>query len=175
MNSTPSTIRFTLNGEAVSAQVPAHLNLVELLQQQFDLFGARESCGQGLCGCCTVLVNGNAVSGCLFLAAFVDGAEVVTVEHIAGAGGLDPVQEALIESGGFQCGFCTPGFVLMANQLLDRYPDPSDEEIRHYLSGNLCRCAAYPQIIEAVKIAARKRDTGSSGEKARASAHNKAR
>lgn len=167
MNSTSRTIRFTLNGKAVSAQVPAHLNLVELLQQQFDLFGARESCSQGLCGCCTVLVNGNAVSGCLFLAAFADGAEVVTVEHLAGAGRLNPVQEALIECGGFQCGFCTPGFVLMANQLLDCYPDPTEEEIRHYLSGNLCRCAAYPQIIEAVKAAARKRKMGSPGDKAR--------
>jgi carbon-monoxide dehydrogenase small subunit len=166
MNSTSRTIRFTLNGKAVSAQVPAHLNLVELLQQQFDLFGARESCGQGLCGCCTVLVNGTAVSGCLFLAAFIDGADVVTVEHLDGTGRLDPVQEALIETGGFQCGFCTPGFVLMANQLLDRYPDPTEDEIRHYLSGNLCRCAAYPQIIEAVKLAARKRKTGSPREKA---------
>ena len=168
MNSASKTIRFTLNDKAVSARVPAHLNLVELLQQQFDLFGARESCGQGLCGCCTVLVDGNAVSGCLFLAVFVDGAEVVTVEHLAGAGRLNPVQEALIESGGFQCGFCTPGFVLMADQLLDRYPDPTDEEIRHYLSGNLCRCAAYPQIIEAVKAAARKRRTGPPGDKAHA-------
>lgn len=169
MNSTSGTIRFTLNGKTVSAQVPAHLNLVELLQQQFDLFGARESCGQGLCGCCTVLVNGKAVSGCLFLAAFADGAQVVTVEHLAAAGELDPVQKALLETGGFQCGFCTPGFVLMANQLLDRYPDPSDDDIRHYLSGNLCRCGAYPQIIEAVKIAARGRGKGSPAEHAHAS------
>ena len=161
MNSASKTIRFTLNGKAVSAQVAAHANLVELLQQQFDLFGARESCSQGLCGCCTVLVNGNAVSGCLFLAAFVDGAEVVTVEHLASAGRLDPVQEAFIESGGYQCGFCTPGFVLMVTQLLDRYPDPTEDQIRHYLSGNLCRCATYPQILEAVKIAARKRKAGS--------------
>jgi len=164
MNSASKTIRFTLNGKAVSAQVAAHLNLVELLQQQFDLFGARESCSQGLGGCCTVLVNGKAVSGCLFLAAFVDGAEVVTVEHLAAGGRLNPVQEALIESGGFQCGFCTPGFVLMANQLLDRNSDPTDDDIRHYLSGNLCRCASYPQIIEAVKVAARKRKSAAQAE-----------
>lgn len=157
MNSASKTIRFTLNGKAVTAQVAAHVNLVELLQQQFDLFGARESCGQGLCGTCTVLVNGKSVSGCLFLASFVDGAEVVTVEHLAEAGRLDPVQEAFIESGGFQCGFCTPGFILMVSQLLDRHPDPTEDEIRHYLSGNLCRCATYPQIIEAVGIAAKKR------------------
>jgi carbon-monoxide dehydrogenase small subunit len=116
-----------------------------------------ESCGQGLCGCCTVLVNGAAVSGCLYLAAFADGAEVVTVEHLDANGQLDPVQEAFIEQGAFQCGFCTPGFILMTTQLLDRHPDPDDEQIKHYLSGNLCRCAAYPEIIQAVKSAAKKR------------------
>ena len=159
-------IRFTLNGERVTAAIASHQNLVELLQQ-FDLFGARESCGQGLCGCCTVLVNGTAVSGCLFLAAFVDGAEVETVEGPArrpdaglragqdAGGGLDAVQEALIETGGFQCGFCTPGFIIMIRQLLAETPDPDEDEIRHYLSGNLCRCAAYPEIVAAVKVAAR--------------------
>jgi carbon-monoxide dehydrogenase small subunit len=141
----------------VSAEVAPHWNLVELLQNRFGLFGARESCGQGLCGCCTVLVNGNAVSGCLYLAAFVDGASVTTVEHAADKAALDAVQEAFIESGAFQCGFCTPGFVLMARQLLDENPSPTDDDIRHYLSGNLCRCAAYPEIVEAVKLAARKR------------------
>lgn len=151
------TIRFTLNGEPVTADVPPHWNLVELLQNRFDLFGARESCGQGLCGCCTVLVNGTAVTGCLYLAALVDGAEISTVERAADGDGLDPVQKAFIESGAFQCGFCTPGFVLMARQLLDEKPDPTEDEIRHYLSGNLCRCGAYPEIIAAVKLAARKR------------------
>lgn len=149
-------ISFTLNGEKVTAQVAAHHNLVEMLQQQFALYGARESCGQGLCGCCTVLVNGKTVSGCLYLASFVDGGDVVTIEHDAGKR-LDPVQEAFIECGAFQCGFCTPGFVLMTRQLLDENPQPTDDDIRHYLSGNLCRCAAYPEIIEAVKRAAKKR------------------
>jgi aerobic carbon-monoxide dehydrogenase small subunit len=154
---TAKTIRFTLNGEAVSADVPPHWNLVELLQNRFGLFGARESCGQGLCGCCTVLVNGTAVSGCLYLAALVDGADVRTVEQPAAGTGIDAVQEAFIEAGAFQCGFCTPGFVLMTRQLLDEQPDPSEDEIRHYLSGNLCRCAAYPEILKAVRLAARKR------------------
>ena len=154
---TAKTIRFTLNGEAVSADVPPHWNLVELLQNRFGLSGARESCGQGLCGCCTVLVNGTAVSGCLYLAALVDGAEVRTVEQPAAGTGIDAVQEAFIEAGAFQCGFCTPGFVLMTRQLLDEQPDPSEDEIRHYLSGNLCRCAAYPEILKAVRLAARKR------------------
>jgi carbon-monoxide dehydrogenase small subunit len=149
------TIRFTLNGEQVAAEIAPHQNLVEVLQQNFDLFGARESCAQGLCGCCTVLVNGSAVSGCLYLAAFVDGAEVTTVEHLAASGTLNPVQQAFIDCGAFQCGFCTPGFVLMAGQLLKEHPDPDEDEIRHYLAGNLCRCGAYPEIIEAVKLAAR--------------------
>jgi carbon-monoxide dehydrogenase small subunit len=156
----PRTIRLTLNGAAAEATVAPHLSLVEVLREEFDLFGARESCGQGLCGCCTVLVDGEAVSSCLYLAAFVDGAEIVTVEHLAAAGRLDPVQEAFIEAGAFQCGFCTPGFVLMTKQLLDRHPDPSDDQIGHYLSGNLCRCGAYPEIIAAVKLAARKRRGG---------------
>jgi aerobic carbon-monoxide dehydrogenase small subunit len=127
-----------------------------MLQERFALFGARESCGQGLCGCCTVLVNGAAVSGCLYLAVFVDGAEVSTIEQAGNGQDLDPVQQAFIEAGAFQCGFCTPGFVLMARQLLAENPHPGEDEIRHYLSGNLCRCAAYPEIIAAVKLAARK-------------------
>ena len=147
-------IQFRLNGESVEAQVAPHETLVEVLREAFGLFGARESCGQGLCGCCTVLVDGTAVSGCLYLATLAQGAQVQTVE---GGTELDAVQEAFIERAAFQCGFCTPGFVLMTRQLLDEIPDPSDDEIRHYLSGNLCRCAAYPEIIEAVKLAARKR------------------
>jgi carbon-monoxide dehydrogenase small subunit len=154
------TIHFKLNGEQVSASIAPHHNVVEVLRQHFGLFGARESCGQGLCGCCTVLVNGTAVSGCLFLAAFLDGADVVTIEHIGNGSKLSYVQEAFLESGAFQCGFCTPGFILMVHQLLDRYQEPSEDDIRHYLSGNLCRCASYPQIIEAVKVAAGKRKAG---------------
>ena len=156
------TVHFKLNGEEVSADVAPHHNLVEMLQQRFDLFGARESCAQGLCGCCTVLVDGRAVSGCLMLAAFVDGTEVVTVEHLGSNGKLTAVQQAFLECGAFQCGFCTPGFVLMASQLLEAHPDPDEDEIRHYLSGNLCRCGAYAEIIEAVKLAARKLGAGGS-------------
>ena len=157
MSTAPRTIRFTLNGVAVTAPAAPHHTLVEILQERFNLFGARESCGQGLCGCCTVVVDGEAVSACLYLAWFADGATVDTVERLDADGRLDPVQEAFIEAGAFQCGFCTPGFVLMAKQLLERNPDPSDDDIRDYLSGNLCRCAAYPEIIAAVKLAARKR------------------
>ena len=156
MSSTKKALSFKLNGEPVTAEVPTHWNLVELLQNRFDLFGARESCGQGLCGCCTVVVDGRAVSGCLYLAALVDGAEVVTIEQSVDEHGLDRVQEAFVETGAFQCGCCTPGFVLMARQLLEEHSDPTSDDIRHYLSGNLCRCAAYPEIVEAVKLAARR-------------------
>lgn len=153
-------IAFILNGAPVSADVETHTSLVELLRDRFDLFGARESCGQGLCGCCTALVDGKPVSACLYLAALADGARVETIE--AGAE-LDAVQEAFIEAGAFQCGFCTPGFVLMARALLEAHPDPSTDDIRHYLSGNLCRCAAYPEIEAAVRIAARKRKAARAG------------
>jgi carbon-monoxide dehydrogenase small subunit len=148
------TVNFRLNGEAVEAQIAPHETLVEVLRDEFGLFGARESCGQGLCGCCTVLVDGTAVSGCLYLASLVEAREVVSIEN---GTELDAVQQAFVERSAFQCGFCTPGFVLMTRQLLDENPDPSEDEIRHYLSGNLCRCAAYPEIIEAVKLAATKR------------------
>ncbi len=157
MSDTSITIHFVLNGERVSADIEPHQTILDVLRQRFALYGARESCGQGLCGCCTVLVNGESVSGCLYLAAMADGGEVVTIEHLDANGQLDPVQQAFIECGAFQCGFCTSGFILMSRQLLDCNPDPTDAEIRHYLSGNLCRCAAYPEIIAAVKLAARMR------------------
>jgi carbon-monoxide dehydrogenase small subunit len=154
------TITFTLNGNVVTADVKPHHNLVELLQTQFGLTGARETCGQGLCGCCSVIVNGRAVSGCLFLAMFVDGAEVQTIESLDTRDKLSPVQEAFIETGAFQCGYCTPGFIMMVTQLLDENPDPDDEQVRHYLTGNLCRCATYPEVLQAVKLAAKKRKAG---------------
>lgn len=155
---TARTISFRLNSVPVSAAVKPHHNLVEMLQTQFGLTGARESCGQGLCGCCTVIVNDHAVSACLYLASFVDGAEVVTVESLDGDGSLSPVQEAFIEAGAFQCGYCTPGFILMTTKLLDEHPEPDDDTIKHYLTGNLCRCAAYPEVLDAVKLASRKRN-----------------
>ena len=151
---TAREIRFVLNDRPLRATVEPHRNLVELLHD-LGFFGARESCGQGLCGCCTVLVDGVAVSGCLYLAVAVDGKRITTIEHLDAAGTLSPVQQAFIETGAFQCGFCTPGFVLMTEQLLSQNPDPDEDAIRHYLSGNLCRCAAYPEIIEAVRLAVR--------------------
>lgn len=146
-------IRFTLNGRPVTASIAVYETVVEVLQREFALFGARESCGQGLCGCCTVVVNGTTVSGCLYLAAFVDGSDVITIEGLAANGVLHPVQQAFVSQGGLQCGFCTPGFVLMTKELLEQEPHPTEDLIRHYLSGNLCRCASYPEILKAVKMA----------------------
>ena len=151
------TINFTLNGRPVTADVGTHQNLTEVLQESFGLFGARESCGQGLCGCCTVLIDGAAVTSCLAFAAFADGSDVQTVEGLADGEELSPEQEAFIEIGAFQCSYCTPGFVLMTRQLLDENPNPDDDEIKHYLSGNLCRCGAYPEIVQAVRLAGEKR------------------
>ncbi len=150
------TIRFTLNGTKVSKVVEAHETVVDVLTRKFDLSGTRESCRQGLCGCCTIYVDSNPVSSCLMLAWFLDGTDVRTIEGLADGDTLDPVQEAFIEAGAFQCGFCTSGFIMMVKHLLSENPDPSDEEIRHRLAGNLCRCSAYPEIMDAVKIAAAK-------------------
>jgi len=156
MTASTRTIRFRLNGRQVSAQVETHHNVVELLQR-FNLFGAKVTCGEGVCGCCTVIVDEKPVAGCLQLAASLDGRSVTTVEHLDSDGSLSDVQQAFIETGAFQCGFCTPGFVLMAHELLRENPDPSEEEIRRSLSGNLCRCGSYPEITNAVQVAARRR------------------
>lgn len=156
-------IRFVLNGEPVCAEVQPHETILETLRNRFSLHGARESCGQGLCGCCTVMVGGSPVSGCLSLAVLADGCKVETIEQSGADGALDAVQEAFIECGAFQCGFCTSGFILMSRDLLNRNPDPSDNEIRHHLSGNLCRCAAYPEIVKAVRRAAELRRTVPAG------------
>ena len=149
--STHRLIRFTLNGVAAKASVSSRDTLIDLLQTQFDLNGARESCAQGLCGCCTVYLNEKPISACLSLAWFADGAEIRTIEGLATGDTLDPVQQAFIDAGAFQCGFCTSGFIMMTKKLLEVNPHPTDEEIRHYLVGNLCRCSAYPEIIDAVK------------------------
>jgi carbon-monoxide dehydrogenase small subunit len=154
------TIRFTLNGRQVVADIHVSETLVEMLHREFGLTGARESCGQGMCGCCTALVNGTAVSGCLYLAAFAEDAEVLTVEGLASREVLHPIQQAFIAHSALQCGYCTPGFELMTKTLLERHPHPTDQQIREYLSGNLCRCGTYPEIIEAVKAVADRSQEG---------------
>src|SRR5579875_2576667 len=150
-------ITLTVNGERLHAAVAPGEMLVDVLRRSRRLYGCRESCGQGLCGTCTVVLDGRAVSSCLMLARLADGGEVQTVEGLGTPGHLSDVQEAFVREAGFQCGFCTPGMVVMATELLRENPDPSEEEIRHYLAGNICRCGAYPEIVRAVRSAAAQR------------------
>ncbi|GAB6061531.1 (2Fe-2S)-binding protein [Deferrisoma palaeochoriense] len=149
------TIRFTVNGESVTLGVAPDWNLLRVLREELELTGAKEGCGAGECGACTVIVNGKAVNACLFPAVEAEGAEITTIEGLAQPGGeLHPIQRAFLEKGAVQCGFCTPGMILSAKALLDRVPVPTEEEIRTALAGNLCRCTGYVQIIEAVQAAA---------------------
>jgi aerobic-type carbon monoxide dehydrogenase small subunit (CoxS/CutS family) len=147
-------INFQLNGRAEQKHVDVRDNAIALLGQ-CGLKGARESCGQGLCGCCTIYVDGTPASACLYPAWKLEGKTVETIESLDRSDQtLDPIQQAFIDAGAFQCGFCTPGFIMMTRKLLEAHPNPSLSEIEHYLSGNLCRCAAYPEIIAAVRLAA---------------------
>jgi carbon-monoxide dehydrogenase small subunit len=145
----------TVNGERRRADVEARLLLVHWLRDELGLTGTHVGCDTTNCGACTVHMNGEAVKSCTVLTAQADGAEVTTIEGLSGdGGGLHPVQEAFMDKHGLQCGFCTPGMIMAAADLLARNPNPSDEEIRHGLEGNLCRCTGYHNIVEAVKSAA---------------------
>ncbi len=144
----------TVNGERREADVWAGESLLTTLRDRLDLPGSKNACEQGECGSCSVLLDGELVCACLVLAAQADGHDVVTVEGLAGEAGLHPVQEAFADAGAVQCGFCTPGFVVAAAELLRRVPAPSDDEIREALSGNLCRCTGYQKILDAVHVAA---------------------
>lgn len=149
-------ITLTVNGETELIDVPSNLTLLQMLRDKLVLTGTKNGCAAGECGACTVLMNGEPVNSCMVLAVECDGAEVTTVEGLAYDGQLDPVQEAIIQQGGVQCGFCTPGILISSRALLDRNPDPSDYDIRDALVGNLCRCTGYLRIIDAVKEAATK-------------------
>ena len=147
-------ITLTVNGETELVDVASNMTLLQMLREKLVLTGAKNGCAAGECGACTVIMNGEPVNSCMVLAVECDGAEIITVEGLAQDGQLDSVQEAIIEQGGVQCGFCTPGILISARALLDRNPDPSDYEIRDALVGNLCRCTGYLRIIDAVKEAA---------------------
>ena len=144
----------TVNGERAEADVWEGESLLYALRERFGLPGSKNACEQGECGSCSVLLDGELVCSCLVLAAQADGHEIVTVEGLGGEDGLHPVQEAFIEAGAVQCGFCTPGLVVAAADLLRRSPEPTEDEIREALSGNLCRCTGYGKIFEAVRLAA---------------------
>ncbi len=147
-------VGFTVNGERVEAEVDGRTRLLDLLRDRLFLTGAKEGCGEGECGACTVLIDGRAVNSCLVLAPQVDGKDVLTVEGLAPRGGMHPIQRAFVEKGAVQCGFCTPGFIMSTYALLQENPNPTDEDIKTALEGNLCRCTGYAKILEAVHYAA---------------------
>jgi len=150
------SLSFTLNGDAVTAEVPVTWNLLKTLRETFELTGAKEGCGVGECGACTVLVDGDAVNACLFPIPEIAGKSVTTIEGLAaGDGTLHPLQKSFLENNGVQCGFCTSGMLMSAKALLDQNPDPTEEEIRTGIAGNFCRCTGYVQIVEAVQTAAK--------------------
>ena len=149
-------IRLTVNGKAFTLDVESNQTLVEVLRDQMGLTGTKVGCGVGDCGSCTVLMNGKAVNSCLVLAGEADGKEVLTIEGVSTEESVHPIQQAFIDQGAVQCGFCTPGMVLSAKALLDQYPTPSESQLRTALSGNLCRCTGYQKIIRAVQDASKK-------------------
>jgi carbon-monoxide dehydrogenase small subunit len=149
-------VHMSVNGRKIQRHVEARLLLADFLRNDLKLTGTHVGCGHGVCGACTVLINGSAGRSCLALAAQMEGASIETVESLAQEGTLSPLQEAFHEHHGLQCGFCTPGFLMTAKQLLKQNPDPTELEIRRALVGNLCRCTGYVNIVKAVKAAARK-------------------
>jgi len=146
-------ITLRVNGQEHRLAVPAHHTLLDVLRDQLKLLGVREGCGIGMCGACTVLADGQPISACLTLAALAEGREILTVEGLGTAEALDPIQEAFLARTGFQCSYCTPGILLTAKALLDAHPEATDEEIRDYLAGNLCRCGSYVKIVDSVREA----------------------
>ena len=148
-------IKLTVNGELEQVDVPSNMTLLGMLREKLTLTGTKNGCTAGECGACTVLIDGEPVNSCMILAVECDGAMITTVEGLPQDGKLDPIQDTLIAAGGVQCGFCIPGVLISSRALLDRNPNPTDEEIRLALVGNLCRCTGYVRIIEAVKQAAR--------------------
>lgn len=159
-------IRFTLNGEAAFAKVPPARPAGKLLRETFGLTGAKPGCGEGECGACTILLDGEAVNSCLLPAALLDGRDVVTIEGLEAADGtLHPVQRAFVEAGAVQCGFCMPGMILRTVAFLHEQPEPSDEQIRRAVEGNLCRCTGYVKIHDAIRSAARELSAAGAGRK----------
>ncbi len=148
-------IKVTVNDRLYELQVDPELRLVDLLRDELGLTGTKEGCGKGECGACTIIMNGKTVNSCMVLAFQADGSEILTIEGMGDDGEeLHPIQEAFIRQGAVQCGYCTPGMVLSAKAILDKNPNPSEEEIRKGISGNLCRCTGYQKIVDAIKDAA---------------------
>ena len=148
-------IAFTLNGRATEVSVSVSSSALTMLRETFDLTGTKLACGEGECGACTIIVDGLSVNSCIMFAADCDGREITTIEGLQDDLGLDPVQQAFADLGSVQCGFCTPGMIMTAWQILENNPSPSDDEIRHGLEGNFCRCTGYDNIVRAVQHAAK--------------------
>ena len=155
-------IELTVNGREVSLEIPPQMTLLDLLRDRLNLKGVKRSCDLQVCGACTILVDGHAVSSCTYLAYEARGAYVLTIEGLADGNTLHPMQQAFIDNGAFQCGFCTPGMILAAKSLLDETPRPSEEKVKEYMEGNICRCTGYRKILEAILDAAGK-SGGASG------------
>jgi carbon-monoxide dehydrogenase small subunit len=147
-------ITLKVNGTVEQVDVPSNMTLLQMLREKLAMTGTKNGCATGECGACTVILNGDAVNSCMVLAAECEGAEIETVEGLAKNGVLDSLQKTIIEAGGVQCGYCTPGILMSARALLNRNPNPSEAEIRDALVGNLCRCTGYNRIVDAVKKAA---------------------
>jgi len=151
---TARKFRLKINGEQREVEAPSYRTLVDLLRYDIGLTGTKEACGVGVCGACTVLIDGRMVASCITLALQADGHEITTIEGVGTPERLDAVQQAFIDHGGFQCGICTPGQVIAARALLDENPSPTEDEIKDWMMGNLCRCTGYYQIIESIQAAA---------------------
>jgi carbon-monoxide dehydrogenase small subunit len=162
-------IELTINGKKRKVETTTSTRLLDLIRDDLHLTGTKEGCGKGECGACTVIMNSELVASCLILAPQADGTVITTIEGVGDDKCLDPVQEAFIDTGAVQCGFCTPGMILAAKKLLEENPHPSEEEIKRGISGNLCRCTGYQKIIDAIKLVANRlstRDGGGSEEDA---------
>ncbi len=144
------SISFVLNNEEITHEVEANRTLLSVLREDFDLTGAKEGCGMGECGACTVLLNGQPVNSCLLLAVEADGKEILTIEGLSKGDVLDDLQIAFIDNGALQCGYCTPGMIITAKALLNENPQPTEKEVIHAISGNLCRCTGYQKIVKAI-------------------------
>lgn len=154
----PYLLSLTVNGQQHRVEVPARRTLVDLLRYDLGLTGTKEACGVGVCGACTVLIDGKMVASCITLSAQVSGARITTIEGVADEGRLHPLQDSFIDYGGLQCGICTPGQILAAKSLLDENPSPTEDEVRDWMMGNLCRCTGYYQILESIVKAVAKAD-----------------
>jgi carbon-monoxide dehydrogenase small subunit len=147
-------IKFTLNDEPIEHLVDNHITLLQMIREDFDLTGAKEGCGAGECGACSIIMDNHAVNACLVLAVEADGSDILTIEGLAQGGELHPLQVSFIENAALQCGYCTPGMIMTAKVLLEENPHPTVEEIKEGISGNLCRCTGYKKIIEAIQYVA---------------------